>query len=95
MAQLGTSKKPVVGHVKTDVRAQEIMLEAHQLGIKVIIGVEPDKPEDLENYYNAIKRQNKEPLTVRKKPSKNSPCPCGSGKKYKGCCGKSDIPRQK
>jgi SEC-C motif-containing protein len=20
-------------------------------------------------------------------PSKNSPCPCGSGKKYKRCCG--------
>ena len=23
------------------------------------------------------------------KPSKNGPCPCGSGKKYKQCCGKS------
>ncbi|GBG85814.1 hypothetical protein CBR_g40624 [Chara braunii] len=21
-------------------------------------------------------------------PSRNSPCPCGSGKKYKRCCGK-------
>lgn len=25
-----------------------------------------------------------------KKPSRNSPCPCGSGKKYKRCCGKSE-----
>ena len=24
-----------------------------------------------------------------KKPSRNEPCPCGSGKKYKQCCGKS------
>ena len=23
------------------------------------------------------------------KPSRNDPCPCGSGKKYKDCCGKS------
>ena len=24
----------------------------------------------------------------RKKPGRNDPCPCGSGKKYKNCCGK-------
>jgi hypothetical protein len=22
----------------------------------------------------------------RKKPSRNAPCPCGSGRKYKNCC---------
>jgi len=22
------------------------------------------------------------------KPKRNAPCPCGSGEKYKGCCGK-------
>ncbi|WP_188109501.1 SEC-C metal-binding domain-containing protein, partial [Sulfurimonas indica] len=27
--------------------------------------------------------------TTRKKPARNDPCPCGSGKKYKQCCGKS------
>ena len=26
---------------------------------------------------------------INKKPSRNDPCPCGSGKKYKDCCGKS------
>lgn len=26
---------------------------------------------------------------VEKKPGRNDPCPCGSGKKYKKCCGKS------
>ena len=25
---------------------------------------------------------------VEKKPGRNEPCPCGSGKKYKKCCGK-------
>ena len=27
--------------------------------------------------------------TIEKKPKRNEPCPCGSGKKYKQCCGKS------
>ena len=26
---------------------------------------------------------------LAKKPKRNDPCPCGSGKKYKNCCGKS------
>ncbi len=28
-----------------------------------------------------------------KKPKRNDPCPCGSGKKYKNCCGKSGPKR--
>ena len=31
----------------------------------------------------------KEDVVVEKKISRNDPCPCGSGKKYKQCCGKS------
>ncbi len=29
----------------------------------------------------------KEPKKATKKPGRNDPCPCGSGKKYKKCCG--------
>jgi preprotein translocase subunit SecA len=29
----------------------------------------------------------KEPVRKDKKPGRNDPCPCGSGKKYKKCCG--------
>lgn len=28
-----------------------------------------------------------EPVRAEKKPGRNEPCPCGSGKKYKKCCG--------
>ncbi len=28
------------------------------------------------------------PIKVAKKPGRNDPCPCGSGKKYKDCCGR-------
>lgn len=30
------------------------------------------------------------PRTVKKKPGRNDPCPCGSGKKYKKCCGMNE-----
>ncbi|MGD2108800.1 MAG: SEC-C metal-binding domain-containing protein [Phycisphaerae bacterium] len=29
-----------------------------------------------------------EPIHSDEKPKRNDPCPCGSGKKYKQCCGK-------
>ncbi len=31
----------------------------------------------------------RKPIRAVKKPKRNEPCPCGSGKKYKHCCGKS------
>ncbi|MDR1293299.1 MAG: SEC-C domain-containing protein [Clostridiales Family XIII bacterium] len=33
-------------------------------------------------------------IRVEKKPGRNDPCPCGSGKKYKKCCGKAIEPLQ-
>lgn len=33
--------------------------------------------------------QKKKPVSGTKKPKRNEPCPCGSGLKYKNCCGKS------
>ena len=29
------------------------------------------------------------PVKVDKRPGRNDPCPCGSGKKYKNCCGRN------
>ncbi|MCF6173608.1 MAG: preprotein translocase subunit SecA [Campylobacteraceae bacterium] len=36
-----------------------------------------------------LEPQNNEPIIAEKKIPRNAPCPCGSGKKYKNCCGKS------
>ena len=30
------------------------------------------------------------PIIVPKTPGRNDPCPCGSGKKYKNCCGRGN-----
>ncbi len=45
-------------------------------------------PEEKEQYY---KEQKRSTTYVRegKKIGRNDPCPCGSGKKYKQCCGKN------
>jgi preprotein translocase subunit SecA len=38
---------------------------------------------------NAAEAQAKaKPIRVGPKVGRNDPCPCGSGKKYKSCCGK-------
>ena len=33
--------------------------------------------------------EHKKPIKKEKKPGRNDPCSCGSGKKYKNCCGKN------
>ncbi|MBQ2846449.1 MAG: SEC-C domain-containing protein, partial [Firmicutes bacterium] len=38
-------------------------------------------------------REKRKPETVRRdapKVGRNDPCPCGSGKKYKHCCGRNE-----
>jgi preprotein translocase subunit SecA len=32
----------------------------------------------------------KEPVKKKEKPNRNDPCPCGSGHKYKNCCGRGE-----
>jgi preprotein translocase subunit SecA len=49
--------------------------------------------ESMENmeliHEDANQPQEKEEVKIEKKIPRNEPCPCGSGKKYKQCCGKS------
>ena len=45
--------------------------------------------DDVEAEEELIKQTDKvEPLKAQAEPGRNDPCPCGSGKKYKKCCGK-------
>ena len=34
-------------------------------------------------------QQQRQPISVEEKTGRNDPCPCGSGKKFKKCCGKA------
>jgi hypothetical protein len=47
MAKLGSHKKPAVARVGTEARAQEILRICNENGWQVIVGIEPDKPENI------------------------------------------------
>jgi SWIM/SEC-C metal-binding protein len=84
-AKLGTDKNPALVNIQTEERLKEVTSIFEENGWKFIIELEPDKPEDiadLERLLNTPK-----PKITEKKVGRNEPCPCGSGKKYKNCCG--------
>ena len=43
----------------------------------------------VENADQSWKGKSKEPAKAKPQVGRNDPCPCGSGKKYKNCCGKN------
>jgi len=46
--------------------------------------------ETVEELEQEVKKEEpKQPIIGGKKPKRNDTCPCGSGEKYKNCCGKS------
>jgi SWIM/SEC-C metal-binding protein len=84
--KLGTPKRPAAVTVQTEERLKEVASIFEEKGWNYTIGLEPDKPEDvtdLEILLGAPKTK-----IAEKKVGRNEPCPCGSGKKYKKCCGK-------
>ncbi len=59
-----------------------------ELSTHIIIGGKVDDLFSIEEDYN-LKNENRllESARTEKKVGRNEPCPCGSGKKYKKCCG--------
>ena len=84
MASIGTKKHPAVLRVQTTERAEEILAFCTEHGIQAIVGVEPDKSEDITDIERALLAR--EPARSAPKVGRNEPCPCGSGKKFKKCC---------
>jgi SWIM/SEC-C metal-binding protein len=85
-AKLGTKKKPAVVKVQTEERLKEVASIFEEKDWEYVIGLEPDKPEDIADLEILLNRP--KPVAAEKKVGRNEPCPCGSGKKYKRCCGK-------
>ncbi len=87
MAKIGTEKHPIIVRVQTDERARHVAGLCEENGWKFIVGFEPDKPEDISDLMKALNP----PAPIRsEKPGRNDSCPCGSGKKYKKCCGMNE-----
>ena len=85
-AKLGTEKNPAVVTVKTEKRLKEVKAQFKEKGWRYTIELEPDKPEDITQLELLLNPP--QPKTAEKKIGRNDPCPCGSGKKHKKCCGK-------
>lgn len=84
-ARLGTDKNPAVVRVPTKKRAKEVESIFKKNGWKYKIELGRGKSEDiaaLEILMNPVKT-----MLSEKKVGRNDPCPCGSGKKFKRCCG--------
>ena len=66
------------GEINAFLHAQEMAEENSMPG-------HPMPPGDMENGPKL------KPVTAELKVGRNDPCPCGSGKKYKKCCGKMEF----
>ena len=88
MAKIGTKKHPAVVRVQTEQRAYETLEFCKERGLEVIVGLEPDKEEDLTDIAHALGAPQPAIPTrpALERIGRNDPCPCGSGLKYKKCC---------
>jgi preprotein translocase subunit SecA len=65
--------------------------EGHALFDALLAGIQHDVVRSIYHVGITTKEappKKKEAVMVGKKAGRNDPCPCGSGKKYKHCCGK-------
>lgn len=92
MARLGSAQRPAVVHVRSMLEAARIVSLCDERGWQVVVGIEPDKPEDVSDLNQLLGLEEPQPgaggtPAVRKAAAgRNDPCPCGSGLKYKRCC---------
>ena len=87
---------PVVEYRNVGSELYEGMLDAIKRDtVKYVLGVKPKPKEEIKRVQVAKPLDTggdgslgKKPVTAKKTPGRNDPCPCGSGKKYKHCCGR-------
>jgi uncharacterized protein YchJ len=69
--------------------AKQFMMAAESSGVDISNKNEMNRFMALYNLQNNKKMLNeKESIRTEPKVGRNDPCPCGSGKKYKKCCGR-------
>ena len=83
--RLGTTKAPAQISVQTPEREQELSALFAENGWVCVIEVNPEQDENTRDLE--ILQSKKVTAVSSKMASRNDPCPCASGKKYKKCCG--------
>ena len=76
--------------VKAELDWEKLLWNMHEAKAEWLYGMEEwsnifddEKRKQIKKDFNKSKQ-----VTVGEKIGRNDPCPCGSGKKYKKCCGK-------
>lgn len=83
----GSKKYPLKLVVTNEARKQEVLelAEQAQLNAEVSIDSSEGSEESIGELTALLNK--KDTVKIDKLPSRNDPCVCGSGKKYKKCCG--------
>ncbi len=80
---------------------EQLNEDIRQEAVKAVFSLRPKKKEEVMNVKMNNRVTNimtsgagddtpkRKPVKAEKKVGRNDPCPCGSGKKYKQCCGKN------
>jgi SWIM/SEC-C metal-binding protein len=87
MSKLGSKSKPARVRVQTEERGVELIAQCNKKGWQIIVGIEPDKPENIDD-IKKLEQGTAASSNFKAPTSRNAQCPCGSGKQYKRCCGK-------
>ncbi|MBV5344213.1 MAG: SEC-C domain-containing protein, partial [Rhodoferax sp.] len=92
MAKLGSKARPLMLRVQSEDRAYFVAATCAKHGWEYIMEIAPYEREDLGDLDQVVT-----PVApVRSaKVERNGPCPCGSGKKYKKCCGSATADTRK
>lgn len=80
----GSKKHPIAITLTNEVRQSEIEALLKQHGLFANITLDADAKEDIGQLETVLNKPTT--LVLEKTPSRNDPCSCGSGKKYKKCC---------
>ncbi|NLE27564.1 MAG: preprotein translocase subunit SecA, partial [Clostridiaceae bacterium] len=83
-------KDPLIEYKFEAFEAFQMMIESMKEDVvRYIFRVKVvQQPEERKTFENQGEEAEKKPVRVGKKIGRNDLCPCGSGKKYKKCCGR-------
>ena len=83
--KLGSEKYPLSLIVASQERKAEIEIILQDNSLFATVEVDADVEENLVELDGVLNKPKTQ--TFEKTPSRNDPCSCGSGKKFKKCCG--------
>ncbi|MCG9695842.1 PBPRA1643 family SWIM/SEC-C metal-binding motif protein [Shewanella sp. Isolate11] len=84
-AKLGTAASPLQLTVQDEARKAEVQAMVDEQQLVATITVDSQLEENIKALTGLLNKP--KTTTFEAKPNRNDPCPCGSGAKYKKCCG--------